>query len=75
MSTTPVESWAVDLTTLGPVYPFVGTEFVMFIVAVALWIGFHIVQIRQENRTLNEEAARMRNKENMAEALKLTNGH
>jgi hypothetical protein len=26
MSTTPVESFAVDLARLGPVYPFVGTE-------------------------------------------------
>lgn len=75
MSTTPVESWAVDLTTLGPVYPFVGSEIFMYIVALVLWVAFHIGQIRQENRILNEEAERMRDPKKLEEALKLTNGH
>ena len=26
MSTTPVESWAVELADIGPIYPFVGSE-------------------------------------------------
>ena len=32
MSTTPMESFAVDLATLGPIYPFVGTEKLLVLV-------------------------------------------
>ena len=29
MSTTPVESWAVELADIGPIYPFVGSEVIL----------------------------------------------
>lgn len=50
-----LDSWAVDLANVGPVYPFQGTEVVMVIVAVALWIGWHIWQIRTENLEFEED--------------------
>jgi len=43
-------TWAVDLKDIGAVYPWLGWEVIMVLVAVALWILWHIVQIRQENR-------------------------
>ncbi len=55
MSTTPVDSWAVDLNTLGPVYPFVGIEVVLVIAAVVFWIGWHVVQMSMESRTYEED--------------------
>ncbi|GAB5470195.1 MAG: hypothetical protein Kilf2KO_32250 [Rhodospirillales bacterium] len=55
MSTTPVESWAVDLNTLGPVYPFVGLETVLVIAAVIFWIGWHVIQLSMESRTYEED--------------------
>lgn len=57
MSTTPVESWAVDLAELGPIYPFVGSEGLMIALGFAAWIGWHIWQIRNERRE-DEETAR-----------------
>ncbi len=30
MATTMVESWAVDLATIGPIYPWVGSEVVLW---------------------------------------------
>ena len=42
-------TWAVDLADVGAVYPWIGYEVIMVLVAVALWILWHIVQIRQEN--------------------------
>ncbi|MEH6455547.1 MAG: hypothetical protein V7749_04460 [Cocleimonas sp.] len=42
MSTTGIESWAVDLKDVGAIYPFQGTEVVLVIVGVAAWIGWHI---------------------------------
>jgi len=48
MSTTMVESWAVDLESIGPIYPFVGSEGLMVLLAFAAWIGWHVWQIRDE---------------------------
>ena len=58
MSTTPMESFAVDLATLGPVYPFVGTEKWLVQVALVVWIGF------------NAELNRLRTPDQVARALK-----
>lgn len=61
MSTTPVTTWTgVDLTTLGPIYPFVGTETILVGVGVVCWLLFHIVQAGIEKRELEaeEKAAR-----------------
>jgi hypothetical protein len=35
-----VDSWAVDLANVGPIYPFVGTEWIWVILGVAFWIGW-----------------------------------
>lgn len=49
MSTTGVTTWAVDLKDVGAIYPFQGTEGIMVLIAVVLWIGWHVWQIRWEN--------------------------
>ena len=60
MSTTGVESWAVDLANIEAVYPLQGSEFLMVLIGLATWIIWHIWQIRFENRTIAEEEAKMR---------------
>ena len=55
MSMTNVESWSVDLATVGPIYPMVGTEGILVILGLVFWIGWHIWQIRFENRTFAAE--------------------
>lgn len=60
MSTTGVDSWAVDLANIEAVYPLQGTEFIMFLIGLATWIIWHVWQIKFENRTIAEEEARMR---------------
>ncbi|MGI9305832.1 MAG: hypothetical protein ACR2P5_00850 [Gammaproteobacteria bacterium] len=54
MSTIGYENWAVDLAEVGAVYPFQGGEVLMVIICAALWIGWHIAQIKSENRELEE---------------------
>lgn len=46
---TGIEAWK-NLSEIGPLYPFVGTEGVIFIIALVLWIGWHVLQIGNENR-------------------------
>ncbi|MDX1402440.1 MAG: hypothetical protein R3245_10995 [Kiloniellales bacterium] len=60
MSTTGIDTWAVDLADIAAVYPFQGTEVIMTILGVALWIGWHIWQINHENRQIAEEEAKLR---------------
>ena len=56
-STTAVETWkGVDLLGVGPIYPFVGSEVVLWIVGLVIWIGFHILGTRIENRELKADA-------------------
>jgi hypothetical protein len=55
MSTNGLTSWAVDLNDIGAVYPFQGWEVFMVIVGLAFWIGFHVLQIRNEQQELRYE--------------------
>jgi len=55
MSTIGYENWAVDLAEVGAVYPFQGSEFLMVVVAVVLWIGWHIWVIRFENEDIRKD--------------------
>lgn len=68
MSTIGYESWAVDLKDVGAIYPFQGTETVMVVLGVIFWIGWHIIQLRQESDEIAEE---MRADERGDEARKL----
>ena len=60
MSTTPIETWAVDLADVTVIYPWVGTEGIMVVIAVVLWIGWHVWQVKHENAVLDKEAAKLR---------------
>lgn len=42
---------------IGVMYPFPGAEVLFVVIAVALWIAWHIFQIRQENREYDEAVA------------------
>jgi hypothetical protein len=49
MSTNGLTSWAVDLKDIGAIYPFQGWEVLMVILGLIFWIGWHILQTRQES--------------------------
>ena len=55
MSTIGYENWAVDLKDVGAIYPFQGTEVLMVVVGLVLWIAWHVIQIRSENAELEED--------------------
>ena len=57
MSTNGMTSWAVDLKDVGSIYPFQGWEVLMVILGLAFWIGWHIVQTRQESEEIASDMA------------------
>lgn len=42
---------------IGPLYPFVGTEVLLAIIGIAVWILFHILHTREESRKWTEAEA------------------
>jgi len=54
MSTGLVDNW-LNIDTFGAIYPFVGTEMMLAIVGIVFWIGWHIIQIKKENREFRED--------------------
>ena len=69
MSTGNFANWDGDLTLLGPIYPFVGSEMLMVILAVIFWVVWHILQIRMENQRHDELAAQLRQSGNLQKAV------
>ncbi len=55
MSTTPIDTWAVDLADVTVIYPWVGTETIMVLVAVILWLLWHVWQVRHENAEYKDQ--------------------
>ena len=53
-----VTSWSGTIADIGPIYPMVGSEGILFIIGLVSWIAWHIVQAKRENRTYEEELKR-----------------
>jgi hypothetical protein len=69
MSTTPIDTWAVDLADVTLIYPGVGTEVAMTVLAVILWLGWHVWQVKHENETYEAEAAKYGTDENLKKGV------
>lgn len=55
MSTGAFEDWTGTITDIGPIYPFVGSEVLWFILGLVFWIGWHVIQARRESREWQED--------------------
>ena len=69
MNTGLIDNWNSNMTDIGPLYPFVGWEVAMVIVCLIFWIGWHYLQMRMENRTLDDEARQLRQGDNLVKAI------
>jgi hypothetical protein len=69
MSTNGMENWAVDLKDVGAIYPFQGSEVLMVIIGLAFWIGWHILQTRQESAEIEADMAADRSGEETRAAI------
>jgi hypothetical protein len=69
MNTGNIANWDGNLMDIGPIYPFVGWEGTMVVIGFIFWIGWHILQIRAENRQHEEDAAKLRNPGSLQKAV------
>ena len=69
MKTGLVDNWNGNMLDIGPIYPFVGWEVPMVTICFVFWIGWHYMQMKMENRSLDERAMRLRQGDNLAKAL------
>ena len=65
---TGIENWLGNMAELGPLYPFVGSEFILWGVGVALWIVWQVSCTRAESQQYRDEIE----KHGDAETLKKT---
>ena len=56
-ASTGVESFS-NPAEIGPLFPFAGATWLFVLVALVLWLGWHVLQIRGESRE-NREAAEL----------------
>ncbi|TDQ83314.1 hypothetical protein A8950_1600 [Dongia mobilis] len=70
MSTGSFENWNGNVLDIGPLYPFVGTEMVWFIICVAFWLAWHVLQWRMEEANYNDDMEVLKKGDNMERALK-----
>lgn len=70
MAYATIDTWAVDLANVGPLYPMVGSEVVLWIIGMAFWVIWHIWQGRFEIRTYGEDMQILQKEGNVERALK-----
>jgi len=71
LSTTIVETWSgADISQLGPIYPMVGSEFMLFIIGIIFWLGFHVAQARIEKKELADDEAAAKSPERLSRVFK-----
>jgi hypothetical protein len=69
MSTGNVENWDGNILDIGPIYPFVGWEGVMAVLCIIFWVGWHVWQIKMENKRLDGESQKLRQSGNLQKAV------
>jgi hypothetical protein len=61
--------WNGNITDIGPIYPFVGSEMALVILLIVFWVGWHILQIQKEHRDYDGQAQRLRQGDNLQRAM------
>lgn len=70
---TGLETWTTNLSELGPLYPFSGAEMVLALIGVAIWVIWHIVQMKREGKLNEEEDKLFSDKAELEKSIRLSN--
>ena len=69
MSTTGIENWAVDLKDVAAIYPMQGSEWLLFIIGMAAWIGWHVWCIKWEKNHHKEVISKYGDSDSLRRAM------
>lgn len=64
-----VTSWSTDPTTIGPLYPFVGSELWLFLLCIAFCIAFTLWKLYVEQHGYRHKVQQLRQAGKLAEAM------
>ena len=64
-----ITSWSGNIADIGPIYPMVGSEGVLFIIGLVSWIVWHVIQNKIENKTYEDQIKKYGSKENLAKMV------
>jgi len=73
MSTGNFESWEGEITEIGAIYPFVGSEFILWLIGIGLWILWHVLQCRAENKQYEDELKKFGDSDTIKKLLDVEN--
>ena len=54
-----ITTWSTNPADVGPMYPFVGTEWIFLVICVAGWLIWQVWQIKSENATYEEDSKKL----------------
>jgi hypothetical protein len=69
MSTGNFENWDGNMMDLGPLYPFVGSEGLMVVVLIVLWVAWHVAQMIGEKRELENRERQFKDSAQLQKAV------
>ena len=69
MSTGAIENWFGTMADVGPLYPFVGSEFALCCIGIVLWIVWQIACTRAESAQYREEIEKHGEKISLKQAI------
>lgn len=70
MSTGSFADWQGNMTEIGPLYPFVGSEMLWAAIGLAIWLVWVVVQWRMESSNYEDDLKVLKVQGNMERALK-----
>lgn len=63
-----ITTWSTNPADVGPLYPYVGAEWLFLLVGVIGWLVWHYWQIKSENATYDEQGGKLQG-ESLTEAI------
>jgi len=69
MSTGNFENWAGNISEIGAVYPFVGSETFLAIAGVIFWLWWHVKQSKIENEDHKKDVEKWGGKDTLLKSI------
>ncbi|MGR8948892.1 MAG: hypothetical protein ACU84Q_12650 [Gammaproteobacteria bacterium] len=66
---TGIEHWFGSMADIGPLYPFVGSEFLLWCIGIVFWIAWQVSCTRAEDKQYKDEIAKHGDRETLKKLI------